>query len=63
MTEFRSLRPTPEQYAFTSAGREPLPTVAPGTVVQLATEDCYGGAVRTVEDLPARCARSRSSTR
>lgn len=53
MTEVRSLRPTPEQYAFAFGGREPLLTVAPGTVVELATEDCYGGAVRSAGDLPS----------
>ena len=39
-------------YAF--GGREAALTVAPGTVVELTTEDCFGGAVRTVDDLPSQ---------
>lgn len=50
----RSLRPSPEQYAYAFGGREPLLSVAPGTVVELATEDCFGGQVRGVDDLPSR---------
>ena len=53
MTEVRSLRPTPEQFAYAFGGREPLLTVAPGTVVELATEDCYGGTVRSTGDVPS----------
>ncbi|WP_067793056.1 acetamidase/formamidase family protein [Actinomadura formosensis] len=39
-------------YAF--GGREPALTVAPGTVVELTTEDCFGGAVKGVDDLPSQ---------
>ncbi|MEU4805411.1 acetamidase/formamidase family protein [Actinosynnema sp. NPDC023587] len=39
-------------YAF--GGRAPLLTVKPGTVVELSTEDCFGGAVRGVDDLPSQ---------
>ncbi|MGW5414826.1 acetamidase/formamidase family protein [Actinomadura geliboluensis] len=39
-------------YAF--GGREAALTVAPGTVVELTTEDCFGGAVKGVDDLPSR---------
>jgi acetamidase/formamidase len=39
-------------YAF--GGREAALTVAPGTVVELATEDCFGGAVKGVGDLPSQ---------
>ena len=49
MTEVRTLHPTPEQHAFAFGGREPLLTVTPGTVVELSTEDCYGGQVRSTE--------------
>ena len=52
--EVVSLRPTPDQYAYAFGGREPLVTVRPGTVVELFTEDCFGGAVRSVEDLPSQ---------
>jgi acetamidase/formamidase len=53
MTEVRTLHPTREQHAYAFGGREPLLTVAPGTVVELSTEDCYGGQVRSTEDLPS----------
>jgi amidase len=39
--------------AFTFGGRPAQLTVEPGTVIELFTEDCFGGAVRTVEDLPS----------
>jgi amidase len=51
--EVRSLRPTPDQYAYAFGGHEPLLTVAPGTVVELSTEDCFAGNVRSVDDLPS----------
>jgi acetamidase/formamidase len=52
--EVVSLRPTPDQYAYVFGGREPLVTVAPGTVVELFTEDCFAGNVRSIDDLPSR---------
>ncbi|WP_026425960.1 acetamidase/formamidase family protein [Actinokineospora inagensis] len=39
-------------YAF--GGRAAALTVPPGTVVELSTEDCFGGAVRGVADLPSQ---------
>lgn len=48
------LEPTPEQLVYTFGGHEPLIRVRPGTVVELSTEDCFGGRVRTVDDLPSR---------
>ncbi|GGS45378.1 acetamidase/formamidase family protein [Actinokineospora fastidiosa] len=48
------LDPAREQLAYAFGGREPLLTVLPGTVVELTTEDCFGGAVRTVDDLPSQ---------
>ncbi|UVS78567.1 acetamidase/formamidase family protein [Actinokineospora sp. UTMC 2448] len=48
------LDPAREQLAYAFGGREPLLTVLPGTVVELSTEDCFGGAVRTVDDLPSQ---------
>ena len=52
--EVVSLHPSAEQYGHVFGGREPLLHVAPGTVVELSTEDCFGGAVRSVSDLPSR---------
>lgn len=48
------LDPAPDQLRYSFGGGEPLLTVAPGTVVELTTEDCFGGRVRTVDDLPSR---------
>ncbi len=39
-----TLTGTEPGYVF--GGREAALTVAPGTVVELTTEDCFGGAVR-----------------
>jgi amidase len=53
--EVVGLHPTPEQYRYVFGGdAEPLVRVQPGTVVELTTEDCFGGRVRTAEDLPSR---------
>jgi amidase len=52
--EVVSLEPTPDQLRYTFGGGEPLLSVGPGTVVELATEDCFGGRVRAAEDLPSR---------
>jgi acetamidase/formamidase len=48
-----TLNPTPDQYAFAFGGRDPLVTVKPGTIVELTTEDCYAGNVKSVDDLPS----------
>lgn len=53
MTEVHRLDPTPEQLAYTFGGVEPLLRVRPGDVVELNTEDCFGGNVRTVDDMPS----------
>jgi amidase len=54
MTDVRQLHPTPEQLAYVFGGRGPLLTVAPGTIVELSTEDCYAGNVTSVDDLPSQ---------
>jgi acetamidase/formamidase len=51
--EVVTLRPERDQYAYVFGGREPLIEIRPGTVVELYTEDCFGGLVRGVEDLPS----------
>ncbi len=53
MTEVLSYRPRPEELAYTFGGREPVRRVRPGTVLELYTEDCFGGRVREVGDLPS----------
>ncbi len=52
--EVVQLSPTPEQLRYTFGGGEPLITVRPGTVVELTTEDCFGGRVRSADDLPSQ---------
>jgi amidase len=49
-----TLFPEPEQLRYTFGGGDPLLTVPPGTVVELTTEDCFGGRVRSADDLPSR---------
>ena len=44
-------RPKPEQYAWTFGGVQPVMRVAPGTVLQLWTEDCFAGKVCSSDDL------------
>ena len=48
-----SLRPGPDQYSYVFGGGEPLLSVAPGDVVELSTEDCFGGRVTSPSDLPS----------
>jgi amidase len=53
MTEVVSYRPEPDELSYTFGGRDAVRRVAPGTVLELYTEDCFGGLVRTVDDLPS----------
>ncbi|MGW1995927.1 acetamidase/formamidase family protein [Embleya sp. NPDC001921] len=53
LLEVVSLKPTYHQYAYTFGGRRPLVTVRPGTIVELSTEDCFGGNVKGIDDLPS----------
>jgi amidase len=48
------LRPEGDQLVYTFGGQGPLLTVDPGTVIELSTEDCFGGLVRGVDDLPSQ---------
>ena len=48
------LRPEPDQLVYAFGGHQPLLTVDPGTVIELSTEDCFGGLVRGFEDLPSQ---------
>jgi acetamidase/formamidase len=43
--------PTFEQYAFTFGGVAPLRRITPGTALRLWSDDAFGGALRSVEDL------------
>jgi amidase len=53
MTEVVTYRPAPDELSYTFGGREPVRTVKPGTILELYTEDCFGGRVRGVDDLPS----------
>lgn len=54
MPEVFQLHPRADELAFTFGGRDPLLRVPAGSVVELSTEDCFGGRVRGVDDLPSR---------
>lgn len=46
-----AVTPTPEQYAWTFGGAAPVARIQPGTILELFTEDCFAGRVRSVNDL------------
>jgi amidase len=45
---------TPETIGYTFGGRDPIATIRPGQIVRMRTQDCFGGKVRSVDDLPSR---------
>lgn len=45
------VRPAQEEFAWTFGGSPPLRRVEPGTILEVFTEDCYSGRVRTTADL------------
>src|SRR3954447_17371494 len=47
----RTFRPAPSDYVWTFGGARPLARVAPGTILELFTEDCFAGRVKGVDDL------------
>ncbi|MEU8385025.1 acetamidase/formamidase family protein, partial [Streptosporangium sp. NPDC048865] len=49
-----SYRPAPEDLSYTFGGRPAVARVAPGSIVETYTEDCFGGRVVSVGDLPSR---------
>src|SRR5216683_1038500 len=49
--EVRRIVPTDKQYAWTFGGAAPLARIKPGDVLDLYTEDCFGGKVRSEKDL------------
>ena len=46
--------PTEDQYAWTFGGYAPIMRIAPGDVLDLFTEDAFGGRIRSTDDLPSR---------
>ncbi|HEY3506656.1 MAG TPA: acetamidase/formamidase family protein, partial [Actinocatenispora sp.] len=53
MSDLVEYQPKPDEYAYTFGGREAVRRVRPGDLVSLYTEDCFGGVVREVTDLPS----------
>jgi len=51
MTEVLSFTPKPDQYAWTFGGAPPLARIRPGTILEVFTEDCFAGRVRSTTDL------------
>jgi len=49
-----AFRPTPDQLVWTFGGAAPAARIAPGTVLELWTEDCFAGRVRGPDDLVSR---------
>lgn len=50
-TRILTVRPGPDEYAWTFGGAPPVARIAPGTVLDLYTEDCFAGRVRSEKDL------------
>jgi acetamidase/formamidase len=53
MSDVVRYRPELTELAYTFGGQDPVRRVRPGTIVELYTEDCFGGRVRDVGDLPS----------
>lgn len=49
--EIVTFRPSPDEYAWTFGGVAPVATIRPGTILEVWTEDCFAGKVRSVTDL------------
>ncbi|WP_084965062.1 acetamidase/formamidase family protein [Thermoactinospora rubra] len=49
-----SYHPGPDELSYTFGGRAPVGRVRPGTILELFTEDCFGGRVTSVSDLPSQ---------
>jgi acetamidase/formamidase len=46
-----AFRPQPSEYAWTFGGAAPVARIRPGTILELWTEDCFAGRVRSSDDL------------
>jgi acetamidase/formamidase len=54
VTDVLTYRPDPSEFAWTFGGAPPIRTVKAGDILELWTEDAFGGKVRTPEDLVTR---------
>jgi amidase len=57
MGEIITFEPKPAELAYTFGGVGPVAQLRPGDVLRVFTEDCFGGAVRSVDDLPSQVCR------
>src|SRR3972149_1323744 len=46
--------PTPDQFAWTFGGREPVMRIRPGDILDVFTEGAFGGRIRSPHALPPR---------
>jgi acetamidase/formamidase len=53
-TEVVTYHPEPGEYAWTFGGVAPVRHVRPGDIVEVWTDDCFGGLVTGVDALPSR---------
>lgn len=53
MGQLHTYTPTTKDMAYTFGGVPPVASLRSGDVLTLFTEDCFGGAVTTVDDLPS----------
>jgi acetamidase/formamidase len=51
--EVVSYRPGADDYAWAFGGAPAVRHIVPGTVLEIYTEDCFGGRVTSVDDLPS----------
>jgi amidase len=51
--EIVNYQPGSDDYAWAFGGTPAVRSIRPGTVLELYTEDCFGGQVRSVDDLPS----------
>lgn len=49
--EVLSFRPSADQFVWTFGGAPPMARIRPGTVLEVFTEDCFAGRVRSKNDL------------
>ena len=48
------LKPAPDEFSYVFGGVEPRLSIRPGDIVEVSTEDCFGGRVTHPDDLPSR---------
>ncbi|MCA2216290.1 acetamidase/formamidase family protein [Jidongwangia harbinensis] len=54
MGQHHTFTPTAKDYGYTFGGAMPVATLRSGDTLSTYTEDCFGGAVTTVDDLPSQ---------